>query len=172
MAAAGVIVGVVGESDSRGRFFAAAVVIIGAALAVRLMVKNQPDLRAAAAGDMRSRQPRRPTRNHVVGSAAVEHRSRQLLRHRGEANLGGNLHAMLLISAALLIGGPGIARAIRSARAATAAPPGPSPGTAATTDRGALTAQWRKWRWPVKTMAMPCSSAAAMTSASRTLPPG
>lgn len=50
VAAAGVIVGVVGESDSRGRLFAAAVVIIGAALAVRLMVKNQPDLHAAAVG--------------------------------------------------------------------------------------------------------------------------
>ena len=32
--------------------------------------------------------------------------------------------------------------------------------------------QCRKWRSPVNTMAMPCSSAAAMTSASRTLPPG
>ena len=32
--------------------------------------------------------------------------------------------------------------------------------------------QWRKWRVPVSTMAMPCSSAAAMTSSSRTLPPG
>jgi hypothetical protein len=32
--------------------------------------------------------------------------------------------------------------------------------------------QWRKWRWPVKTMAMPCSSAAAITSSSRTEPPG
>ena len=34
------------------------------------------------------------------------------------------------------------------------------------------TAQCRKWRWPVNTMAMPCSSAAAMTSSSRTEPPG
>ena len=33
-------------------------------------------------------------------------------------------------------------------------------------------AQCRKWRSPVKTMAMPCSSAAAMTSSSRTEPPG
>ncbi len=32
--------------------------------------------------------------------------------------------------------------------------------------------QWRKWRMPVSTMAMPCSSAAAMTSASRFEPPG
>src|SRR5580658_9907106 len=32
--------------------------------------------------------------------------------------------------------------------------------------------QWRKWRIPVNTMAMPCSSAAAMTSASRFEPPG
>ena len=33
-------------------------------------------------------------------------------------------------------------------------------------------AQWRKWRSPVKTMARPCSSAAAMASSSRTEPPG
>ena len=32
--------------------------------------------------------------------------------------------------------------------------------------------QWRKWRSPVKTMAIPCSSAASITSASRMLPPG
>src|SRR5262249_54457280 len=32
--------------------------------------------------------------------------------------------------------------------------------------------QCRKCRMPVNTMAMPCSSAAAMTSSSRTLPPG
>ena len=32
--------------------------------------------------------------------------------------------------------------------------------------------QWRKWRSPVKTMAMPCSSAASITSASRIEPPG
>src|SRR5690606_9419111 len=32
--------------------------------------------------------------------------------------------------------------------------------------------QWRKWRTPVNTMAMPCSSAAAITSASRIEPPG
>ena len=32
--------------------------------------------------------------------------------------------------------------------------------------------QWRKCRSPVNTMAMPCPSAAAITSSSRTLPPG
>src|SRR5690242_4383970 len=32
--------------------------------------------------------------------------------------------------------------------------------------------QCRKWRMPVNTMHMPCSSAAAMTSSSRLLPPG
>src|SRR5262249_20176442 len=32
--------------------------------------------------------------------------------------------------------------------------------------------QWRKWRMAVNTIAMPCSSAAAITSASRLLPPG
>lgn len=35
-----------------------------------------------------------------------------------------------------------------------------------------LLAQWRKWRTPVKTMAIPASSAALMESWSRTLPPG
>ena len=33
-------------------------------------------------------------------------------------------------------------------------------------------AQCRKWRTPVKTMATPCASAAAITSSSRMLPPG
>lgn len=33
-----------------------------------------------------------------------------------------------------------------------------------------LLAQWRKWRTPVKTMAIPASSAALMESWSRTLP--
>src|ERR687887_241977 len=32
--------------------------------------------------------------------------------------------------------------------------------------------QWRKWRRPVKSIVMPCSSAAAITSSSRTEPPG
>ena len=32
--------------------------------------------------------------------------------------------------------------------------------------------QWRKWRSPVRTMARPCSSAAATTSSSRIDPPG
>jgi hypothetical protein len=32
--------------------------------------------------------------------------------------------------------------------------------------------QWRKWRVPVNTIARLCSSAAAITSASRMLPPG
>ena len=35
-----------------------------------------------------------------------------------------------------------------------------------------LRAQWRKWRMPVNSIAMPCSSAAAITSASRIEPPG
>src|ERR1044071_1884296 len=35
-----------------------------------------------------------------------------------------------------------------------------------------LVRQCRKWRMPVNTMHMPCSSAAAMTSSSRLLPPG
>ena len=38
--------------------------------------------------------------------------------------------------------------------------------------RGIIKAQCRKWRMPVKTMARPRRSAAAMTSASRTEPPG
>ena len=38
--------------------------------------------------------------------------------------------------------------------------------------RGPMTTQWRKWRSPVKTMAMPCSSAAAITSSSRTTAAG
>src|SRR5713226_8074083 len=32
--------------------------------------------------------------------------------------------------------------------------------------------QWRKWRTPVKTIARPCWSAAAITSSSRAEPPG
>ncbi len=50
VAAGGVIAGIFGESDSRGRLLAAAIVIIGAALAVRLIVKNQPDLHASGVG--------------------------------------------------------------------------------------------------------------------------
>src|SRR3989304_642189 len=35
-----------------------------------------------------------------------------------------------------------------------------------------MRAQWVKWRMPVKTIAIPCCSAAAMTSGSRSEPPG
>src|SRR5690606_17746252 len=41
-----------------------------------------------------------------------------------------------------------------------------------TTHQGLRRGQWRKWRMPVKTIAMPRSFAAWMTSASRTEPPG
>ena len=74
----------------------------------------------------------------------------------------------------------GSSRAPVASRAPPASPPGPRPrrgcGPPPPRRRGAspscVVAQCRKWRSPVRTMATPCSSAAATISASRTDPPG
>ena len=51
-------------------------------------------------------------------------------------------------------------------------PPAAETGSEPALSQGCSPFQWRKCRIEVNTIAMPRSSAAAMTSASRTLPPG